>query len=179
MSSCITVLSQIDDGASSAITGELRIWWLANSSTGFAHTHTLFDTKAYQAHKTRLRDKIEFVRGYCETLGCREQYLRTYFGDVRSTPCGRCDRCLANGLADGLANDQAMSSMGAQIELEEAILASCAEQKYTLKALYAHHNNISHADIDGAIQRLLAQKKLRFNEKDHSYETDSAWKSNP
>ena len=172
----LQVLSQTDEWcAIRQITGELRIWWLSNSSTGFSHTHTLFDTKAYQDHKARLREKIEFVRGYCETLGCREQYLRTYFGDVRSTPCGRCDRCLANGLAD----DQAMSSMGAQIELEEAILASCAEQKYSLKALYAHHKSISHADIDGAIQRLLAQKKLRFNEKDHSYETDSGWKSNP
>ena len=172
----LQVLSQSDEWCTiQQITGELRIRWFTNSSTEHAYTHTHFDTKAYQDHASRLREKIEFVRGYCETSGCREQYLRTYFGDVGSSPCERCDRCLANGLVSDLAN----SSLDSQINVEGAILATCAKQKYSLKALYAHHKSISHAEIDGAIQRLLAKKKLRFNEKDHSYETDSAWKSNP
>ena len=39
------------------------------------------------------KSRIEMMRGYAETAGCRRQYLLGYFGQVLEQPCGRCDNC--------------------------------------------------------------------------------------
>ncbi len=40
------------------------------------------------------RSRIEMMRGYAETLGCRRQFLLGYFGEDDATgPCGNCDTC--------------------------------------------------------------------------------------
>ncbi len=45
------------------------------------------------------KSRIEMMRGYAETTGCRRQYLLGYFGEVLQQPCGRCDNCDA-GLSE-------------------------------------------------------------------------------
>lgn len=47
------------------------------------------------------QSRIEMVRGYAETTGCRWQYLLGYFGEMLGQPCGRCDNCDA-----GLSQEQ-------------------------------------------------------------------------
>jgi ATP-dependent DNA helicase RecQ len=37
--------------------------------------------------------RIEMMRGFAETSGCRRQYLLGYFGEQLSKPCGNCDVC--------------------------------------------------------------------------------------
>jgi ATP-dependent DNA helicase RecQ len=44
----------------------------------------------------RLRAVVE----YAEETGCRSAALRRYFGDEDPRPCGRCDLCRAQGLAE-------------------------------------------------------------------------------
>jgi ATP-dependent DNA helicase RecQ len=44
------------------------------------------------------RSRIEMMRGYAETDGCRRQFLLGYFGEDLPEPCGNCDTC-----ADGSA----------------------------------------------------------------------------
>jgi RecQ family ATP-dependent DNA helicase len=46
------------------------------------------------------RSRVEMVRGFAETPGCRRDFLLGYFGEAYDAPCGACDRC-----ADGLAGD--------------------------------------------------------------------------
>ena len=41
------------------------------------------------------RSRVEMVRGYAETGGCRRAFLLGYFGEPFDPPCGNCDRCLA------------------------------------------------------------------------------------
>ncbi|HMA45946.1 MAG TPA: RecQ family zinc-binding domain-containing protein, partial [Frankiaceae bacterium] len=41
------------------------------------------------------RSRVEMMRGYAETTGCRRQYLLAYFGELLEEPCGACDTCLA------------------------------------------------------------------------------------
>jgi ATP-dependent DNA helicase RecQ len=41
------------------------------------------------------RSRVDMVRGYAETPGCRRAALLGYFGEPFDPPCGRCDRCLA------------------------------------------------------------------------------------
>jgi ATP-dependent DNA helicase RecQ len=44
--------------------------------------------------------KIEMMRGFAETSGCRRQYLLGYFGEQLARPCGNCDVC-SEDAADG------------------------------------------------------------------------------
>jgi ATP-dependent DNA helicase RecQ len=39
------------------------------------------------------RSRIEMIRGYAETTGCRRQFLLGYFGEELARPCGTCDTC--------------------------------------------------------------------------------------
>ncbi len=41
--------------------------------------------------------RLEQMREYAETRGCRREFLMRYFGDDYSGPCGNCDRCEAAG----------------------------------------------------------------------------------
>ncbi len=48
--------------------------------------------KAYHYRDVLLK-KLEYMEGYATTKGCREVYLRTYFGETEAKPCGNCDNC--------------------------------------------------------------------------------------
>ena len=37
--------------------------------------------------------RVEMMRGYAETTGCRRQFLLGYFGEQLDEPCGNCDTC--------------------------------------------------------------------------------------
>ncbi|WP_369056144.1 RecQ family ATP-dependent DNA helicase [Kineococcus terrestris] len=45
------------------------------------------------------RSRLEMMRGYAETTGCRRQFLLGYFGEELRDPCGRCDTCRAGTAA--------------------------------------------------------------------------------
>ncbi|NUR15830.1 MAG: ATP-dependent DNA helicase RecQ [Dermatophilaceae bacterium] len=48
-----------------------------------------------EEHQSLIRSRLEMMRGYSETTGCRRQFLLGYFGEHLSEPCGSCDRCEA------------------------------------------------------------------------------------
>ena len=60
---------------------------------------------AAEAHQRLTRSRIEMLRGYAETTGCRRQYLLGYFGEHLTHPCGNCDTCEA-----GTAQEQPASN---------------------------------------------------------------------
>jgi ATP-dependent DNA helicase RecQ len=39
------------------------------------------------------RSRVEMVRGFAETSGCRRTFLLGYFGEAQQEPCGNCDTC--------------------------------------------------------------------------------------
>jgi ATP-dependent DNA helicase RecQ len=41
------------------------------------------------------RERLEQMRQYAETAGCRRELLLPYFGDNFQGPCGFCDNCEA------------------------------------------------------------------------------------
>jgi ATP-dependent DNA helicase RecQ len=53
------------------------------------------------SHRRVERSRVEMMRGYADTTGCRRQFLLAYFGEARDEPCGNCDTCDA-----GTATDQ-------------------------------------------------------------------------
>jgi ATP-dependent DNA helicase RecQ len=48
-----------------------------------------------QRHKAFEKSRVEMMRGYAESVGCRRAYLLSYFGESFEPPCGHCDRCRA------------------------------------------------------------------------------------
>ncbi|WP_459722270.1 RecQ family ATP-dependent DNA helicase [Actinophytocola sp. KF-1] len=46
-------------------------------------------------HHRLVRSRLDMLRGYAETTGCRRQYLLGYFGEELDEPCGNCDTCEA------------------------------------------------------------------------------------
>lgn len=44
-------------------------------------------------HRKLEQSRIDMMRGYCETTGCRRQFLLGYFGDSAPVPCGACGNC--------------------------------------------------------------------------------------
>jgi len=39
--------------------------------------------------------RVDMMRGYADTRGCRRQFLLAYFGETLDEPCGACDTCSA------------------------------------------------------------------------------------
>ncbi|MEU2040342.1 RecQ family ATP-dependent DNA helicase [Nocardia niwae] len=54
---------------------------------------------AARAYEELTRSRIEMMRGYAETTGCRRQHLLGYFGEQLLDPCGNCDTCTAGTAA--------------------------------------------------------------------------------
>nr|WP_325211104.1 RecQ family ATP-dependent DNA helicase [Salinibacterium sp.] len=44
--------------------------------------------------------RIEMMRGYAETSGCRRAFLLGYFGEEAPERCGNCDRCASGDATD-------------------------------------------------------------------------------
>jgi ATP-dependent DNA helicase RecQ len=51
-----------------------------------------------------MRSRVDMMRGYAETQGCRRQYLLGYFGEAYDPPCGACDSCRAGRVAAAVAD---------------------------------------------------------------------------
>jgi ATP-dependent DNA helicase RecQ len=49
--------------------------------------------------------RIEMMRGYAETTGCRRQFLLGYFGEQLEQPCGNCDNCSAGTAVEQQVDD--------------------------------------------------------------------------
>jgi ATP-dependent DNA helicase RecQ len=39
------------------------------------------------------RSRVDMMRGYAETDGCRRAFILSYFGEPFTPPCGNCDNC--------------------------------------------------------------------------------------
>jgi len=39
------------------------------------------------------QSRLEMMRGYAETSGCRRHFLLGYFGEATARTCGNCDAC--------------------------------------------------------------------------------------
>jgi ATP-dependent DNA helicase RecQ len=51
------------------------------------------------------RSRVDMMRGYAETEGCRRAYVLSYFGEPFAPPCGNCDNCEAGLSAPAPAAD--------------------------------------------------------------------------
>jgi ATP-dependent DNA helicase RecQ len=62
------------------------------------------------------RSKIEMMRGYAETRGCRREFLLTYFGEPFAGPCGNCDNCDAGMQEPADGHAEGAFPVGSRVE---------------------------------------------------------------
>jgi ATP-dependent DNA helicase RecQ len=53
------------------------------------------------------RSRIEMMRNYAETRGCRVRFVLTYFGESCDDLCGRCDNCVSGRSEEHTADTDA------------------------------------------------------------------------
>ncbi len=88
----INLLEQADTVTTDA-DGRLRY-------TGPSPRHAVEAAQAVAERQQRLvRSRLDMLRGYAETTGCRRQFLLGYFGEELDAPCGNCDNCAAGTAA--------------------------------------------------------------------------------
>ena len=61
------------------------------------------------------RSRIDMMRGYAETDGCRRDWLLNYFGEETDGWCGNCDTCAETGSAAEAAERAAATPHGWEI----------------------------------------------------------------
>ncbi|MFC6258785.1 RecQ family zinc-binding domain-containing protein, partial [Kocuria oceani] len=62
------------------------------------------------------RSRIEMMRGYAETDGCRRDWLLNYFGEETDGWCGNCDQCEEEGSAAEAEERAAATPHGWEIQ---------------------------------------------------------------
>jgi ATP-dependent DNA helicase RecQ len=78
----IGFVSVLPDGRVAAADTDVAIDDAATEAATAQHNRKEYD-----------RTRVEMVRGYAETSGCRREYILSYFGEEFTPPCGNCDNC--------------------------------------------------------------------------------------
>ena len=52
---------------------------------------------AQESRQRVVASRLDMMRAYCETRGCRRRFLLTYFGEPAAERCGNCDTCERSG----------------------------------------------------------------------------------
>lgn len=92
----LRVLQDYDNLLQFEITGEAPLIRLLQERT----SRVPIDNIQLKRFRDSLFTKLERIMGYITTGGCREVFIRRYFGEEDPTPCGHCDNCLNAGRAE-------------------------------------------------------------------------------
>ncbi|HEX2063391.1 MAG TPA: RecQ family ATP-dependent DNA helicase [Acidimicrobiales bacterium] len=65
---------------------------------------------AAEARRRLDQSRVEMVRGYAETRGCRRRFLLGYFGEAHEGSCGACDNCEAGHRAGAVGEARPFAS---------------------------------------------------------------------
>ena len=81
--------------------------------------------QAQERQRRLAASRVEMLRGYADTDGCRRRFLLNYFGEEYEPPCDACDRCRARAAAtdgDAASPDGDQPPADAPFALNEAVV---------------------------------------------------------
>ncbi|MGQ7298334.1 RecQ family ATP-dependent DNA helicase [Quadrisphaera sp. KR29] len=90
------LLNLLEQAGAVEVTREGAAWTDPGTAVGQAVGAAV---EAAQERRRTDRSRLEMLRGYAETTGCRRQYLLAYFGEHLEQPCGDCDTCRSGSAA--------------------------------------------------------------------------------
>ncbi|WP_410592783.1 RecQ family ATP-dependent DNA helicase [Amycolatopsis sp. lyj-23] len=121
----------LEETGSVGVTADGRLEYRGDVDPGQA---VELGVEAAEAHQRLIRSRIEMMRGYAETTGCRRQFLLGYFGEQLEQPCGNCDTCIA-GTAEALSAGDGAFAVNSVVEHGEwgrGIVMSTDDEKVTV-----------------------------------------------
>jgi len=68
------------------------------------------------------RSRVDMMRGYAETAGCRRQFMLGYFGEDLPEPCGNCDTCTSGSAIEHQRAQAAEPAGASPFDLESAVV---------------------------------------------------------
>ncbi len=68
-----------------------------------------------EGHRKVEQSRVDMMRAYAETSGCRRQLLLAYFGERLDEPCGHCDTCEAGTAQESIDNDDSPFELQARV----------------------------------------------------------------
>ena len=109
-----------------------RLAWVDDSVSPRRAVRRALEVAA--THEQLTRSRIEMMRGYAETTGCRRQFLLGYFGEQLVEPCGNCDTC-EDGTAQANPATDSAYAVNTEVSHEEwgrGIVMSSEEDRLTV-----------------------------------------------
>ena len=101
LTSAVSLLEQAD---AVEVTGGRTLAWAEDGTP--VREAVAEAVEVAEARQRMDRSRLEMLRGYAETTGCRRQFLLGYFGEGLSGPCGACDTCRAGTAAAAAQTDE-------------------------------------------------------------------------
>jgi ATP-dependent DNA helicase RecQ len=129
-----------DEGRLEYLDGELTPERAVDKAIGLA-----------EASQRLIRSRIEMMRGYAETTGCRRQFLLGYFGERLDEPCGNCDTCEA-GTAQAHAPQAGAFAVGSPVRHAEwgpGVVMSSEDDRLTVLFDEVGYKTLSLAAVEG------------------------------
>ncbi|HSU70111.1 MAG TPA: DUF3553 domain-containing protein, partial [Micrococcaceae bacterium] len=102
------------------------------------------------------RSRLEMMRGFAETQGCRRQYLLGYFGEELEEVCGNCDNCAAGTAVDLTDDDGGFPVQSAVVHQDwgPGVVMSTEEDRITVLFEQEGYKTLSRQAVDdGGILR--------------------------
>ncbi len=108
------------------------------------------DQRAYAFRKERAINRMNFMIGYLdEEVACRENFIRSYFDDVSSEPCGKCDQCIQR------KNETKRSGKGIYQALQD-------KEGITVKDFLANYQLEQQGPVKQQLRQLAEENKIRI-----------------
>jgi ATP-dependent DNA helicase RecQ len=101
------------------------------------------------------RSRVEMMRAYAETDGCRRAFILSYFGEPFTPPCGNCDNCLA-GRSD-TAPEEGPFAVGSRVAHED--WGEGVVQRYDDEAVVVLFDDVGYKTL--ALDVVLERSLLR------------------
>jgi ATP-dependent DNA helicase RecQ len=104
-----------------------------------------------EASQRLIRSRIEMMRGYAETTGCRRQFLLGYFGEQLDESCGNCDTCQA-GTAQVHTAQTGPFAVGSPVRHAEwgpGVVMSSEDDRVTVLFNEVGYKTLSLAAVEG------------------------------
>ncbi|TXR57875.1 RecQ family ATP-dependent DNA helicase [Quadrisphaera setariae] len=102
------VLNLLEQAGAVRVSREGAAWADGGTAVGAAVRGAV---ETAQERRRTDRSRLEMLRGYAETTGCRRQFLLAYFGERLAEPCGSCDTC-SSGSAAAVHAERASAAEG-------------------------------------------------------------------
>ncbi len=113
-----------------------------------------------ESYRNHLLEKLDYMNRFVNSNSCREVFLKNYFGDTDTTPCGKCDNCTKN------------KSTGKETEINTEILKKAYQlfkNEPTTDEMLVIAMGVDSATAQRIINILMVDGKIKVSEEDTRY----------